>query len=291
MPAMSQPAGSIPFFDDFPRFLDSSKTPVSLGRLNARYTMLIDRQRHLLEGATVLDLASHDGRFSFAALRAGAARVVGVDIDDSLVQQARANLAAYGEAPDRYEFVTRDMFRHFDDVEQFDVVFCFGIMYHVNDHMQLLSNIAGVEPHWLIVDTKISQLPGSVIELRSPLGASPPPPGSHLEGYPSRIGLDVMLASFGWEREPLDWAASGLLDAPGNDDYREGHRVSVLVRCNDRVAPDAKEYAVGLVHALQRDRYTQWMTIKGVAAKCGVSPYALRTWVIAAEGDLGPAEP
>lgn len=276
----------IRFFDEFPRFLETSRTGPSLDRLNARYTGLIHRHRHLLEGATVLDLASHDGRFSFGALKTGAERVVGVEIDGSLVEQAHENMATYGVSPDRYEFVQRDMFRHFDDLEQFDVVFCFGILYHVNDHMQLLANIEGVEPRWLIVDTRISQLEDAVIELRSPLGASPPPPGSQLEGYPSRIGLDVMLSSFGWDSERLDWAETGLLDGPGMDDYRDGQRISVLVRCHERVAPDVREYAVGLVRALQQDRSTQWMTIRGVAAKCDVSPYALRTWVLRAEGEL-----
>ena len=276
----------VPFFNDYPRFLETSTMRASFERLNARYTILIHRNRHLLEGATVLDLASHDGRFTLAALRAGARHVVGVEIDDVLVERAHANMAAYGVAPDRYEFVTRDMFRHFDELDEFDVVFCFGILYHINDHMQLLSNIAAVQPKWIIVDTKISQFDGSVIEVRSPLGASPPALGSHLEGYPSRIALDVMLASFGWELEHLDWSESGLLDRPGNDDYRNGERVSVLARGNDRVAAEDRKYAVDLVHALQEDRDTQWMTIRGVAAKCEVSPHALRTWVRRAEGEL-----
>ncbi len=275
----------VSFFNDYPRFLETSTMRASFERLNARYTMLIDRHRRLLDGATVLDLASHDGRFTLAALRAGARHVVGVEIDDVLVARANANMAAYGVEPASYEFVTRDMFRHFDELDEFDIVFCFGILYHINDHMQLLSNIAGVQPKWIIIDTKISQFEGSVIEVRSPLGASPPAPGSQLEGYPSRIALDVMLASFGWELEHLDWAESGLLDQPGNDDYRNGERVSILARGTDRVAAEDRKYAVDLVHALQEARDTQWMTIRGVAAKCEVSPYALRSWVHRAEGD------
>jgi transposase-like protein len=47
---------------------------------------------------------------------------------------------------------------------------------------------------------------------------------------------------------------------------------------------------VGLVEALQKDRSTQWMTIKGVARKCEVNPHALRSWVLRAEGER-PDEP
>src|SRR5262245_51588141 len=116
-------SGVVPFFDEYERFLESSKTGPDLARLNARYTGLVHRHREQLDGAAVLDLASHDGRFSFAALQAGAARVVGVEIDGDLVEKARANLAAYGVEPSRYEFVQRDLFRAFDDLDQFDVVF------------------------------------------------------------------------------------------------------------------------------------------------------------------------
>jgi predicted RNA methylase len=99
---------AIPFFDDHPRFAQTSKTGPSLHRLNARYTGLIHHHRHLIEGATVLDLASHDGRFSFAALSAGAARVIGVEVDGDLVDKAEANphalrswvLRAEGDRPD-----------------------------------------------------------------------------------------------------------------------------------------------------------------------------------------------
>ena len=172
----------IPFFNEYPRFLATSSMHASYERLNARYTMLIDRHRQLLEGATVLDLASHDGRFTLAALRAGARHVVGVEIDDVLVDRAHANMAAYDVAPTSYEFVTRDMFRHFDELDEFDVVLCFGILYHINDHMQLLSNIAGVQPKWIIVDTKISQFDGSVIEVRSPLARALLRPGASSRG-------------------------------------------------------------------------------------------------------------
>ncbi|MDZ7733009.1 MAG: hypothetical protein U5R31_07715 [Acidimicrobiia bacterium] len=59
------------FFDTFARFVDSSETGPWVERLNARYEALIHANRHLLDGARVLDLASHDGRFAFAALQAG----------------------------------------------------------------------------------------------------------------------------------------------------------------------------------------------------------------------------
>jgi hypothetical protein len=180
------------------------------------------------------------------------------------------------------------MFEHFDELDEFDVVFCFGILYHITDHMRLFTNIASVEPRWSLINTHVAFYDEAVIEIRSPVGENPPPPGSDIEGYPSRAALDAMLSSFGWEPEYFDWQASGLLDVGGMGDYQRGRRVSALVRGTDRVPRETRDYAVSLVQALQEDRKYQWMVIKGVAAKCEVNPYALRTWVHKAEGEPQP---
>ena len=58
------------FFDAFPKFVETSQTGPWCERLNARYLALVHANRDIIRGATVLDLASHDGRFTFAALGA-----------------------------------------------------------------------------------------------------------------------------------------------------------------------------------------------------------------------------
>ena len=98
-------------------FTETSKTGPSLGRLNARHRVLIHENRALFDGATVLDLASHDGRFSFVALHAGAERVVGIEHDPELVKRAHENFdPAYEIEPSRYRFECRDLFPPFDDL-------------------------------------------------------------------------------------------------------------------------------------------------------------------------------
>src|SRR4051794_3397049 len=132
------------FFEHFARFVETSETDRDpegreLARLNARYIALVHSNRGVLAGAHVLDLASHDGRFSFAALRNGAARVVLIEIEPGLVQKAEENLRLYDVDSGSYEFVVGDIF---DDIERVDrcyVVFCFGILYHINDHIRLLT--------------------------------------------------------------------------------------------------------------------------------------------------------
>ena len=276
------------FFDAFPRFVDTSETGPWLHRLNARYVALIHSNRDLLAGASVLDLASHDGRFSFAALASGASRVVGIEHEPRLLSKSTENMESYDVPRERYDFVQGDMFRAIDDVERCDIVFCFGIFYHINDHMQLLSKIAAMQPRHLIIDTHISPLQGAVIELYSGLGVSPPPEGSHLEGRPSRQALDAMLSYFGWTSAYFDWRGSGLADANSVRDYYSGQRVTVVATCSEQVfAPDVLENAVRAVFQHQHECPSQWRAIRDIAPTFGMTPRALRFWVREAEREQG----
>jgi hypothetical protein len=73
------------FFDRYSRFFDTSGIGTRLPdgsrspRLSYRYKAIIERNQALFAGARVLDLASHDGRWSLAALDSGAASVTGIE--------------------------------------------------------------------------------------------------------------------------------------------------------------------------------------------------------------------
>lgn len=271
------------FFDAFPRFVETSATGPWLERLNARYVALVHEHRELLGGARVLDLASHDGRFSFAALQNGAARVVGIELDHLVREAALENMEHYGVPRGGYDFVQGDILDQLDEVEPFDVVFCFGILYHLTDHMLLLSKIAARQPRYVIIDTHVSLLDGAVIELYNAFGTTPPPPGSYIEGYPTTAALEAMLSYFGWEFEYFDWARSGLAASEHMDDYQSGRRVSVLVRCGQPVSIEARDEAVRLVFEADPDRRTQRTAIGEIAPRFGLTTQSLRFWVRRAE--------
>jgi SAM-dependent methyltransferase len=271
------------FFDSFPEFGETSKTGPSLARINARYRVLLHDQRDLLADARVLDLASHDGRFSLAALLTGAREVVGIEHDVQLVDAAAAHMRAHGIDPGRYRFVRRDLFESFMDLGHFDVVFCFGILYHVNDHLHLLSNIAEVEPQTVIIDGHVSSLDGAVIELRTPLGESPPPPGTQLEGWPSPLAVEALTSTLGWSGRWIDWTSAARPDDDGIGDYLSGKRVSYVATCPDPIPPETRDLAVGLVFEAQQEPRFQWQAITGIAKHFGINPQALRMWVRKAE--------
>ncbi len=70
----------------------------------------------------VYDLGSGDGRLVFAALRAGAGKAVGIELDGSLVEIARST-ATKKRLTGRAQFVHADIARV--DLSQASVVFCY----------------------------------------------------------------------------------------------------------------------------------------------------------------------
>jgi Methyltransferase domain len=144
------------FFDDHPEFLETSTTAISLGRLNLRHLAIIDHHRDILKGARVLDIASHDGRWSFAALEAGAVHVTGVEGRPDLVDNAQRTLADKGIDESRYEFIAGDVHDVLTQgVGQMDVVMCLGFLYHTLRYPELFAGIRATGARHVIVDSTV----------------------------------------------------------------------------------------------------------------------------------------
>jgi hypothetical protein len=157
------------FFDDHPRFLETSNTASSRRRLNMRYEAMIADNVDVLRGARVLDLASHDGRWSFAALKVGAAHVTGIEARQHLVANARRSFDEEGIDADDYEFRLGDMFTELrlGDIKV-DVIMCLGFLYHTLRYPELLFGMQMTGAKHVILDTNVLRnREGAVIALRS----------------------------------------------------------------------------------------------------------------------------
>ena len=125
--------------------------------MNERYEALFASNRDIFDGARVLDLASHDGRYSFAALKTGAAHVTGVEVRQSLIDRAQETFAFYGQDPETYRFVCGDVFEVLAREEfDVDVVLCLGYLYHTYRHTELMYRLHHLAPRHLIVDTMVT---------------------------------------------------------------------------------------------------------------------------------------
>jgi predicted RNA methylase len=138
-------------------FLETGKitAETSPNRLNWRCEILLARNRAAIAGKRVLDLASHDGVFSYACLKLGASHVTGVEGRESLIKSAADNLIALGCSPEQFNFVQGDVFDYLKEVKagEFNTILCFGIIYHTIRQTELLTEAKRIRPDFLILDT------------------------------------------------------------------------------------------------------------------------------------------
>lgn len=226
------------FFDDFPRFLDTSDTAANLYRLNLRHQAMIQSNAESIRGKRVLDIASHDGRWSFAAYKAGAEYVLGIEARSHLTDLAYQNMQNYGVPRTRVEFAQGDALKELDrlDSSRFDTVFCFGFLYHIADHMLLMRKIARLQPTSLIIDTAVSTHPGSIVEVHDEAIAhesagavgDPGAPERTVVGIPSKPALELMLRAAGFAvGQYYDWQHAGVSWVEDLKDYYLGMRVTL----------------------------------------------------------------
>lgn len=228
------------FFEDYPRFYETSATSAYPWRLNLRHQAMFAEYADLYAGARVLDLASHDGRWSLAALQAGAASVIGIEARPDLVANARANLAAYGLA-ERAEFVAGDVFEVLaTDRPEVDLVLCLGFLYHTLRHTELFTRIRQTAARHVVLDTELHRSPEAIVRLAdedveregNAVADAFTYGDTVLTGRPTLAALELVARTQGFVVERLsDWDAL-LRDNPDADqvrDYRIGRRATLLL--------------------------------------------------------------
>jgi hypothetical protein len=203
------------FFDSFPRFYETAQTRSAQGRLNLRYEAIFAQNADIFAGARVLDIASHDGRWSLAALQTGAAEVIGIEAREDLVEAARENLDLFAPAGGQYEFRVGDVFKVLAD-EKFDVdvVLCLGFLYHTLRYSELMRRIRDLDPRYLIVDTAVERRRGFVVRVsaerveraRNAVGDRFSHGDRIVVGRPTLKALRLILRCYGFKVERTsDW--------------------------------------------------------------------------------------
>lgn len=232
------------FFDDYERFFETSRISPFKERLNLRYEAMFAANSDVFEGARVLDLASHDGRWSFAALRTGADQVTGVEARPELVRNARDSFAHYGADPESYRFIQSDVFDALYNEEfDVDVVCVFGYLYHTYRHTEFFHLIRHkLDPAYIIIDSHVApRVQEPFVKLRfdypekqgDAVLDSYAYGGRTLVGLPSVPAIKLMLEAydFGVEQE-YDWQSllAANPDVERVADYADGWRVTLRCR-------------------------------------------------------------
>ena len=129
--------------------------PYHFESLNARIENLLINQRDALQGKVVLDLGSHMGTFSYAALKLGADFVYCIDTEERLLRQGEELFEYYQVPKARYRFEREEVvpFLESQSGNRFDTLFCFGLLYYIPEPFQLLQLMAKVARETILLDT------------------------------------------------------------------------------------------------------------------------------------------
>ncbi len=198
------------FFDKYSSFYKTGQTGVKPKMLNSRFHALIENNKKIIENSTILDLANHDGRWSLAALKNGAKKVYGIEGKKILVEKGIENMKKYKIPENKYNFVVGDIFKEIEKIpaKEIDIVFCFGIFYHVSNHMDLLTKIKKLNPKYLILDTEITKSKSPIVRFRKEPYYTPDSTISFkkfIAGRPSQSALNMMLEALDFKVSYYDW--------------------------------------------------------------------------------------
>ncbi|HWX85604.1 MAG TPA: methyltransferase domain-containing protein [Xanthobacteraceae bacterium] len=236
------------FCDLYPRFLETTETVPSRSRLNARWRAVIGWNESILAGRRVVDLGCHDGRWSFAALKAGASHVVGIEARGHLAEKAKDNFRSYGVPAGAYEIVTGDAIETLRAMKigSIDILMCLGFFYHTLEHMRLLLEASRLGAEYVIIDTSISPAKEPLVALafestadtRNAVDYGSTGSNKVLVGSPSKSGLLAMLDYAGYAAEFFDWQNNAVDDWTDLPDYAAHLRVTVRAQRHN-TAPQA----------------------------------------------------
>lgn len=252
------------FFDNYTSFYTTGTTGTRPSKLNNRYLAMIHNNKKIIEGSSILDLASHDGRWSFAAIKTGAKRVYGIEAVESLVSRSVENMKKYGITSEKYSFVVGDIFEQLKKLtpKEFDVVFCFGVFYHTVDQMLLIREIKRLQPRYLILDTEVTLSNDPIIRIRkeTPYLSDPLSPDSKfIVGRPSKRGIEMMLESVGFDYSYYDWKNSGIKDWKPLEIYSS--KKSILLK-------KAARYALSmLIHSKDKKKISRQDLVRYATTK------------------------
>ena len=200
----------------FAALLSSSRyRDVGIERLELRHRFIIDPNREYIAGNKVLDLACHDGRWSYAFAAAGASRVDGIEFRQHLIDEFNQNSES-SELKLRINLWQGDIFVEMEKLAATgatnDVVAVLGIFYHIMDHYRLLKLARSLHPRLMIIDSEFSTAKHPMIAIRRERTEKDLNSAAHFKGQgvapiglPSPSALELMADTIGYDVTWLNW--------------------------------------------------------------------------------------
>ena len=248
-------------------FLQTGTIHAEALRLNWRCEMLLTRNVEAIKNKRILDLASHDGRFSYACLKLGAKHVTGIENTGHLVDSAKKNLEVLGYNSENFAFLQGDIYEFLPKFNSgdFDTILCFGFFYHTMRHVELLSKIKRLCPQWFILDTDIhrenyimkllllmrtikrfrpkhlilrnlKELVASLKEYKLVFTGDAGEPNtidrSDWVAVPTKSAVELLLTLHDFNFRQINWYEANISSWERLEDYKMGSRISYIAKLN-----------------------------------------------------------
>lgn len=219
-------------FDRYDQIRDVAVRPITAMRLRHRYNGIVWNNRELFRKTRVLDIRSGDGRWSLAALDAGAAHVVGLESKREPVEVARNVFTKMGVDPGSYEFVHARILatlRIFDP-GSFDLILCKEFS---PEPFFFLSSLRRLRPRHIILDTAMALGKTPFAEFKTkPQNKAQLNAGGRraaISAVPTHEMVMMFAEFFGFRSRTVDWHALGIRDWTGIRDYDRGRRCTYVL--------------------------------------------------------------
>ena len=147
-----------------------------------------------LSGKSVLDIGCWDGYFSFRSEERGASRVVAMDDPDLRWGGTDGFEFLHDHFQSKVEFVRGSIFKPLE--EQFDVVLCYGVLYHVNDPLTAAINAFHMSRDIVAFESLILDVPDPILLLLPPGSVNNDPTNLYM---PSTAWLHTVAKLCGFE--------------------------------------------------------------------------------------------
>ncbi len=224
--------GFFDFLADHPRYTANA---ADIARLNQRRNFLIEPFRNEIKGARILDIAAHDGRWSYALAEAGAKEVHGIEPRTDLIADYASFPATEYKSNVRLE--EGDLYDALPALaargETYDIVALFGIYYHIMDHFFVLRQIRKLKPRLIVIDSEFMKGEAPLIHMSKErvdkhLNAVAQIEGQEvaIKGTPSCVAMERMAEALMYRVHWLPWERLAENDRVGvSDYYREGKMI------------------------------------------------------------------
>jgi LPS sulfotransferase NodH/SAM-dependent methyltransferase len=218
----------------------ASAAYVDVIRSRQLFKVIVEQNLSIFENARVLDFPSIDGRWSLAALDAGAACVVGVEPLPRLAARAARTFAELDISQNLYQFINADVYSALAsfEPEAFDLIMCVRFLERFDLH-RIFQQLRRLRPRFVILDTGIAPGRGPILRfaLRMPEIAGSNVVRQHsgtgnLIATPSEDLVAFMCDAYGFHFHRIDWHAVGITDWIGVHEYERGQRGTFLLELN-----------------------------------------------------------